>query len=126
MDLDYPLNFTSTAYSCTAVILRDFLLFVQDKSFAKRFFKKYFKIVFLMVLDFKNKSITLTYFLHTKIMTVLPLWYFTNYATCPWLSLFCPWLSLVCPWLSLVCPWLSRACPCLFRVSSRMSLIHCV
>ena len=47
------------------------------------------------------------------------LWYFTNYATCPWLSLFCPWLSLVCPWLS-------RVCPCLSRVSSRMSLIHLV
>ena len=45
--------------------------------------------------------------------------YFTNYATCPWLSLFCPWLSLVCPWLSWVCP-------CLSRVISRMSLIHLV
>ena len=34
--------------------------------------------------------------------------YFTNHATCPWLSLFCPWLSLVCPWLS-------RVCLCLFQ-----------
>ena len=46
-------------------------------------------------------------------------WYFTNYATCPWLSLFCPWLPLVCPWLS-------QVCPCLSRVSSRMSLIHLI
>ena len=45
--------------------------------------------------------------------------FFTNYATCPLLSLFCPWLSLVCPCLSVVCPSLSL-------VSSRMSLIHLV
>ena len=43
-------------------------------------------------------------------------WYFTNYATCPWVSLFCPWLSLVCPWLSPVRP-------CLSLVSPRMSLV---
>ena len=45
--------------------------------------------------------------------------YFTNYATCPWLSLFGPCLSLVCSCLS-------RVRPCLFRVSSMMSLIHLV
>ena len=37
--------------------------------------------------------------------------YFTNYATCPWLSLFCPWLSLVRPCLSLVSPRMSLVCP---------------
>ena len=44
-------------------------------------------------------------------------WYFTNYATCPLLSLFCPWISLVCPWLSLVGL-------CLSLVSPWMSLVH--
>ena len=42
--------------------------------------------------------------------------FFTNYATCPLLSLFCPWLSLVCPCLLLVSPRMSLVIlipPCL-------------
>ena len=40
-------------------------------------------------------------------------WYFTNYATCPWLSLLYPWLSLPYPWLFLAIPSLSVSIPAL-------------
>ena len=45
------------------------------------------------------------------------LWYFTNNATCSWLSLLYPWLFLPYPWLSLHYPWLSLLDPCLSPLS---------
>ena len=43
--------------------------------------------------------------------------YFTNFATCPWLSLIYPWLSLPYPCLSLLYPCLSLLSPWLSLVS---------
>ena len=53
-------------------------------------------------------------------------WYFTNCATCPWLSLFCPWLSLSYPWLSLPYPWLSLLYLCQSLLSPWLLMVALV
>ena len=67
-----------------------------------------------------------SYCIYFRLDTMYSNRYFTNYATCPWLSLLCPWLSLLYPWLSLLYPWLSLPYPCLSMLYPWLSQVSMI